>query len=163
MEGVWQRTRSPDASSSEMFTHSHEHTHARLHKHTPALPRISCPELYDFPLSDYLRTRSERVSRGILKTSLLFFSFLAKGWTALTNVRPQRGRIGWQMRVKVASTKLCSKHGSLPSLPHVCVRLVLCVLSGTRADSWPGNPFQESQVEFCVKQRSIIGRARLTM
>lgn len=54
-----------------------------------------------------------------------------------------------------------------PSLTSLCLHVGprvgnasahFAVLSGARADSWSGKAFQESQVEFCVKQRSVIER-----
>lgn len=139
-----------------------------------------------FLLSDYLRTCSTRASWEFWKPPqfpvIPRAAVQSEGWTALlifANALPWRGRMRQQIKVQAASAhtasaKLCSKNSPAwiafpPSHHCLCVfclawvyvcQLSLCasVLSGACADSWPRNPFQESQVEFCVKQRSIIGK-----
>lgn len=78
--------------------------------------------------------------------------------------------MGRQIKAKAAHSFVLKKCPAwIASLPHIFVsvssagmcQLVSGVLSCACADSWPGNPFQESQVEFCVKPRRISRDTRL--
>lgn len=168
-----------------IHTHSWAQTHTpHLHKHTyrhsfeSVVPSSELSPLPAVRLSQsLLRTsivgileppRFPIIPRGRGQVSR------TKGWCAPANAHPQRGRMGRQIKAKAANTQRAQsfvqrtvRHGSLSSLTSLSLcllpraglcQLVLCVLSGAGADSWPENPFQESQVEFCVKQRSIIWR-----
>lgn len=182
MEGVWQQTRSPDASSSETFIHTHEHART----HTPTQTHISADTSYllSRPLLPAVRL-SQKPLR--IRASWEFFgssfdypsSISAKGRQAsrteagplLQKKRPpterERGRDGTADKGESGDRRALSSTDRFPSLTSLspCLpprsgtcRLFLCACCLLPADSWPGNPFQESQVEFCVKQRSIIWR-----
>lgn len=175
MEGVWQQTRSPDASSSEMFIHSHERTHTYTHTHQYSFVSVvqsSEPSLLP----------AVRLSQNLLCTSVVGilepprFPVIPLGQRQASRTEagplsqmPTHREGGWDGRYKGDSgfVQRTVHRGLPPSLTSLCLyvlprvgacQLISRVFSGARADSWPGNPFQESQVDFCVKQRSIIGR-----
>lgn len=171
-----------------IHTHSwaHKHTHTHLHKYTYRHSLVSVVQSSEPSLLPAVRLSQNLLHTsivGILEPPQFPIIPLGQGQASrmeagalfvLANAHPQRGRMGREIKAKAASTQRAQsfvqrtvQHGSLPSLTSLSLcllprtgmcQLILCVLSGACADSWPGNPFQESQVEFCVKQRSITGR-----
>lgn len=110
---------------SRTYTHAHANTHQSCFvsvvqsSKPPWLPAV---RLSQNPL------RTSVV--GILEPPCFFPSpLLAKGWTAVTNARPQRGRMGWQMRAKSGEHKaLFKEQTGMDCLPpsHLCV-CVFCL------------------------------------
>lgn len=172
------------SSRKHLYTLMSTHTH--LHKHTYRHYFVSVVQSSEPCLLPAVRLSQNLLHTsivGILEPPQFPIIPLCQGQasrtkagprSALANAHPQSGRMGRQIKAKAASIQQAQsfvqrtvQHGSLPSLTSLSLcflprtgmfQLILCVLSGACADSWPGNPFQESQVEFCVKQRSIIWR-----
>lgn len=141
MEGVWQQTRGPDASSSEMFIQSHTHTHT----HT-ALLRISCPELRAIPTSccPIISEPAPYERRGNSGTSSDFptsrpakkANVQEEGWAAPANAHPRSGRMGRQIKARAAGAPRARRfvpartgslpHISVPACPASCGNVSFC-------------------------------------
>lgn len=128
MEGVWQQTRSPDASSSAMFIHSHEraHTYTNTHQYSfvsvvqssGTIPTSCCPIISEPALCE--RRGNSGTSSISRHPSRPKAGVQDGGWTALANAHPQRGRMGRQIERR---WRLCSKNSPpwIASLPHIFV------------------------------------------
>lgn len=155
------------------YTLTSAHTPTQTHISTPSYQLSRALSHPYFLLSDYLRTCSVRASWEFWNLLDFPSSLSAKGrrpGRRLDRSRkcpPTEREDGTADKGDSGFVQRTVHHGLPPSLTSLCLyvlprvgacQLISHVLSGARADSWPGNPFQESQVDFCVKQRSIIGR-----